>query len=227
MISVLIADDQALIRTAVGQLLRTEPDIDVVGEAEDGAQALELARQLHPDVVLMDIRMPVLDGIEATALICTDPALARTLVLILTTFEEDEYVVTALRAGASGFIGKGAEPDEIAKAIRAVHAGDALLSPAATRALIGRYLHAKERPAGEFRPPGGVPLTPREVEIVTLVARGLSNDEIAAGLYISPHTAKTHIKRIMSKLGAHDRAQCVIYAYETGLLTPGAAADMP
>ncbi|WP_426185166.1 response regulator [Microbacterium sp. TWP3-1-2b2] len=220
MIRVAIVDDQPLIRTAVGQLLRSEADIEVVGEADDGATAVDLALAQSPDVVLMDIRMPRMDGIEATERICADPALTSTRVLILTTFEEDEYVVSALRAGASGFIGKGADPDEIARAVRAVHAGDALLSPAATRSLIGRYLdstpvHARRRTSAD---PGI--LTPRETEILLLVARGLSNDEIAAALYISAHTAKTHVKRIMAKIGAHDRAQCVIYAYERRLLSP-------
>lgn len=224
MIRVVIADDQALIRTAVAQLLATERDIEVVGEADDGTKAVALAAQSHPDVVLMDIRMPNMDGIAATATICLDPALSSTRVLILTTFEEDEYVVAALRAGASGFIGKGADPDEIARAVRAVHAGDALLSPAATRSLIGKYLDAD--PVHTRRPSDADPgvLTPRETEILLLVARGLSNDEIAADLYISAHTAKTHVKRIMAKIGAHDRAQCVIYAYERRLLSPAEEA---
>ncbi|MCX6501744.1 MAG: response regulator transcription factor [Microbacterium sp.] len=220
MIRVVIADDQPLIRRAVAQLLRGEPDIDVVGEAENGAEARDLAGELRPDVIVMDIRMPVLDGIDATAAICADPALADTRVLVLTTFEDDEYVVAALRAGASGFIGKGAEPEEIGRAVRAVHAGDALLSPVATRALIGRYLQAAPARAAIVDPSN---LTAREQEILVLVARGLSNDEIAAELFISAHTAKTHLKRIMAKLGAHDRAQCVIYAYESGLVVVGPA----
>ncbi|GGD88042.1 response regulator [Microbacterium murale] len=206
MIRVAIADDQTLIRTAVSQLLATEPDIEVVGEADDGAKAVDLAVQSHPDVVLMDIRMPNMDGIAATAKICLDPTLSSTRVLILTTFEEDEYVVAALRAGASGFIGKGADPDEIARAVRAVNAGDALLSPAATRSLIGRYLDADPVQARHSTNADPGILTPRETEILLLVARGLSNDEIAAALYISAHTAKTHVKRIMAKIGAHDRA---------------------
>ncbi|MGO2110344.1 MAG: response regulator transcription factor [Pseudoclavibacter sp.] len=220
MIRVVIADDQQLIRTAVRQLLDSDPDIEVVGEAMNGSTAVDLARSAHPDIVLMDIRMPIMDGIEATAKICLDAALSATRVLILTTFEEDEYVVSALRAGASGFIGKGADPDEIALAVRAIHAGDALLSPAATRALIGRYLDSEAVHA--WRPPSNDPgvLTPRETEVLLLVARGLSNDEIATHLYISTHTAKTHVKRIMAKIGAHDRAQCVIYAYERRLLNP-------
>lgn len=222
MIRVAVADDQALIRTGVSQLLHAEQDIEIVGEAEDGVKAVALAHERRPDVVLMDIRMPEMDGIEATAAICHDSELASVRVLILTTFEEDEYVVAALRAGASGFIGKGADPDEIARAIRAVHDGDALLSPAATRSLISKYLDAPTSNGPRHAPTADRSvLTPRESEILLLVASGLSNDEIAASLYISAHTAKTHVKRIMGKIGAHDRAQCVIYAYETRLLTPG------
>jgi DNA-binding NarL/FixJ family response regulator len=219
-IRVLIVDDQSLIRTAVRQLLSAEPDLEVVGEAPDGAAGLALARELHPDVVLMDIRMPVQDGIEATAALCADPSLGTTRVLILTTFEEDDYVVAALRAGASGFIGKGSEPEEIARAVRAVHAGDALLSPVATRSLIARYLSVA--PAGAPRRDQSLlaQLTPREREILVLVARGASNDEIADELVISPATAKTHVNRVMTKLAAHDRAQLVVWAYETGLVSP-------
>lgn len=220
MTTVLIADDQALIRAAVRDLLDADADIDVIGEAVDGADAVERARTTRPDIVLMDIRMPVLDGIAATARMCAEPELAETRVLILTTFEEDEYLVQALRAGASGFIGKGAEPDEIVRAVKAVHAGEALLSPAATRALITRYV--LPRPVTDAVPPVLAPLTEREREVLLLVARGRSNDEIADDLVISPHTAKTHVKRIMTKLSAHDRAQLVILAYESGLLTPGA-----
>ena len=219
MIRVAIVDDQPLIRTAVMQLLRSEADIEVVGEADDGADAHDLARRVHPDIVLMDIRMPLKDGIQATAEICSDPDLVATRVLVLTTFEEDEYVVAALRAGASGFIGKGSEPEEIARAVRAVHAGDALLSPLATRSLISRYLRTDDAPGAQPQVVDAA-LTPRENEILVLIARGLSNDDIAQELYISAHTAKTHVKRIMAKLDAHDRAQCVIYAYETGMLTP-------
>ena len=220
MTTVLIVDDQALIRAAVRDLLVGAASVTVVGEAVNGLEAVRLAQELQPDVVLMDIRMPELDGIEATARICDDPALAETRVLILTTFEEDEYLVAALRAGASGFIGKGAEPDQIVRAVSAVHAGDALLSPVATRSLINRYV----LPHSEAT--AGVPaelehLTERERQVLLLIARGKSNDEIAAELFISPHTAKTHVKRIMMKLHAHDRAQLVIVAYESGLLTPG------
>jgi len=219
MTRVLIVDDQALIRSAVRHLFDGSPDITVVGEAVNGREAVALAAELHPDVVLMDIRMPELDGIQATARICEDPALTETRVLILTTFEEDEYLIAALRAGASGFIGKGAEPEEIVRAVTAVHAGEALLSPAATRSLITRYV--LPRVVTTAIPEELDHLTEREREVLLHVARGRSNDEIAADLVISPHTAKTHVKRIMMKLHAHDRAQLVIAAYESGLLTPG------
>ncbi|ROQ04427.1 DNA-binding NarL/FixJ family response regulator [Rathayibacter sp. PhB93] len=222
MTTVLVVDDQPLIRQAVTDILSGESGIEVVGEARTGREAVELATRLHPDVVLMDIRMPELDGIGATALICADPELAATKVLILTTFEEDEYLIAALRAGAGGFLGKGAEPEEIAAAVRAVHAGDSLLSPAATRSLITRYVLAPQASPPLVEPPEFAQLTDREREVLLLVARGRSNQEIADDLVISPHTAKTHVNRIMSKLSAHDRAQLVIAAYESGLLTPGA-----
>jgi DNA-binding NarL/FixJ family response regulator len=221
MISVLVVDDQALIRAAVKELLKYEPAISVIGEAADGAQAIEAASSLRPDVVIMDIRMPVVDGIAATAAICSDPVLATTRVLMLTTFEEDEYLVAALRAGASGFIGKGAEPDEIVRAVFSVHAGDALLSATATRALITRYVLPFRRSAGMPHIPEFEQLTEREREVLLLVARGRSNQEIADELVISPHTAKTHVNRVMTKLEVHERAQLVILAYETGLLSPG------
>ena len=223
MTTVLVVDDQSLIRQAVADILSSEADLEVVGEAVDGAQAVSLAQELRPDVVLMDIRMPVLDGIGATAAICADPELADTRVLILTTFEEDENLIATLRAGASGFIGKGSEPEEIVRAVRAVHAGDALLSPAATRSLITKYVVT----AGQPTSPRAVPtelalLTERELEVLLLVARGRSNQQIADDLVISPHTSKTHVNRIMTKVAAHDRAQLVILAYESGLLRPGA-----
>lgn len=223
MITVLIADDQPLIRQAVGDILTDQSGIAVVGHAADGTQAVALTAELRPDLVLMDIRMPGLDGIEATAALCADPANAETRVLILTTFEEDEYVLQALRAGASGFLGKGAEPEEIVRAVRAVHAGDALLSAAATRGLITRYVLGGEsdrRPALEPAPELSL-LTEREREVLLQVARGRSNQEIAEALFISPHTAKTHVNRMMTKVHAHDRAQLVILAYESGLLVPG------
>ena len=222
MTSVLIVDDQALIRSALRELLRHEPGITVAGEAVQGREAVALATSLRPDVVLMDIRMPEMDGIVATAAICADPMLADVRVLILTTFEEDEHLVAALRAGASGFIGKGAEPEEIVRAVRAVHAGDALLSPAATRSLITRYVLPGTDAAHTASPPPELALlTEREREVFLLVARGRSNQEIAAELFISPATAKTHVNRVMSKLHAHDRAQLVIIAYESGLQQPG------
>lgn len=225
MITVLVVDDQSLIRQAVSDILSHVDGLDVVGEAVDGDEAIAAAARLHPDVVVMDIRMPHLDGIAATAAICADPALASTKVLILTTFEEDEYIVAALRAGASGFIGKGSEPHEIVHAVHAVHAGEALLSPVATRSLITRYVTPAGLPdgAGHGIPPELEQLTDREREVLLLVARGRSNQEIADELHISPHTAKTHVNRIMGKAYAHDRAQLVILAYESGLLSPGAA----
>ena len=223
MITVLIADDQPLIRQAVGDILTDQSGIAVVGHAVDGTEAVSRTAELRPDVVLMDIRMPGLDGIEATAALCADPANAETRVLILTTFEEDEYVLQALRAGASGFLGKGAEPEEIVRAVRAVHAGDALLSAASTRGLITRYVlggESQRRPVPDPAPELSL-LTEREREVLLLVARGRSNQEIAESLFISPHTAKTHVNRIMTKVHAHDRAQLVILAYESGMLVPG------
>ncbi|PJJ65414.1 response regulator [Compostimonas suwonensis] len=220
MISVLIVDDQSLIRTAVGELVSHEPGFEIAGSAANGREAVEAVRALHPDVVLMDIRMPVMDGIQATQAICDDPALAGTRIVILTTFEEDEYVLQALRAGASGFVGKGSEPAGLMHAIRTAYEGEALLSPRATKALIDRYL-APASPATLVVPPELAQLTDREREILLLVGRGLSNAEIAQALVISPSTAKTHVNRMMSKLGAHDRAQLVITVYESGLLVPG------
>lgn len=221
MTTVLVVDDQPLIRRAVSGIL-SGAGLTIVGEAADGDDAVTLAGSLRPDVVLMDIRMPNLDGIGATAAICADPALADTRVLILTTFEEDEYLVAALRAGASGFIGKGAEPEEIVHAVNAVHAGETLLSPAATKSLIARYV-LPPVPGGAPipAPPGLDHLTDREREVLLLVARGRSNQDIADELYISPHTAKTHVNRVMVKLHAHDRAQLVILAYEHGLVEAG------
>jgi DNA-binding NarL/FixJ family response regulator len=218
MISVLVVDDQSLIRAAVSELVSHEEGLSVIGEAANGAEAIDVARRTQPDVILMDVRMPVLDGIEATRRICSDPDLAGIRVLILTTFEEDEYVVQALRAGASGFIGKGTETDELMRAIRTVHDGEALLSPKATRGLIDLYVSPV--PSTEI-PEQLAVLTDREREVLLLVAKGLSNDEIATQLFISPATAKTHVNRTMAKLLAHDRAQLVIIAYECGLLAPG------
>lgn len=218
MTRVLIADDQTLIRQAVTAILESDPDIEVIGEASDGASAIAQARLLHPDVILMDIRMPGINGIQATAAICEDPELTDVHVMVLTTFEEDDNVVAALRAGASGFLGKGAEPEDIIRSVKAIHAGETLLSPAATRSLVERYIRGT---APLAKPVQLEQLTEREREVLLLVARGLSNADIASALFISPHTAKTHVNRIMTKVHAHDRAQLVILAYESGLLTPG------
>jgi DNA-binding NarL/FixJ family response regulator len=218
-IRVLLADDQALMRRGFKVLIDGTEDIDVVGEASTGRAAVELARTTRADVVIMDIRMPDMDGITATKVITSDEDLAGVRVLILTTFEIDEYVFGALRAGASGFLGKSVEPDELLEAIRTVHGGDSLLSPAATRTLIANFL---AQPNFTATPSGRLAsLTDREREVLALVAAGLSNHEIAQHLVVSPATTKTHINRAMTKLDAHDRAQLVIIAYETGLVRPG------
>ncbi|MBY8876503.1 response regulator [Actinacidiphila acidipaludis] len=218
---VVIADDQALMRGALRMLVESEPDLEVVGEAVDGAEAVALARSHHPDVVLMDIRMPGTDGIAATRQITADPALTGTAVLVLTTFEADEYVVRAITAGAAGFLGKGAEPHELLCAIRTVARGEALLSPAATKSLIARFVAQQH---GDGGPPRAVPgleaLTVREREVLVEVAGGLSNDAIAERLGVSPLTVKTHINHTMAKLAARDRAQLVVAAYESGLVRP-------
>jgi DNA-binding NarL/FixJ family response regulator len=216
-IRVLLADDQALIRAGFRALLDSSEDIEVVGEADDGAQAVKLAGERQADVVLMDIRMPGVDGIEATRRIGADESLAGVKVLILTTFESDEYVYDALQAGASGFLVKDTEPAELLHAVRVIARGDALLAPSITRRLIADI--AARRPA---KPPPGsalAELTDREREITGLVASGLSNDEIAARLFLSPLTVKTHVSRAMLKLGARDRAQLVVIAYQSGLAT--------
>jgi DNA-binding NarL/FixJ family response regulator len=219
MIRVLLADDQALIRAGFRMLLDSADGIEVAGEAADGAQAVDLARRQLADVILMDIRMPGVDGLEATRRIAADDDLAGVKVIILTTFESDEYVYQAIRSGASGFLVKDAEPAELVQAVRVVARGDALLSPSVTRRLITDLARRPERPPLTDRALHG--LTAREREVMALVAAGLSNDEIAAGLYLSPLTAKTHVSRIMTKLGARDRAQLVVMAYESGLVTPG------
>ncbi|MGY3518737.1 response regulator [Micromonospora sp. PTRAS2] len=225
MIGVVIADDQALIRAGFAALVRSAADMTVVAEAGDGEQAYAAARRHRPDVVLMDIRMPGTDGLSATQLITGDAELAGVRVLVLTTFEADEYVLAALRSGASGFLGKGVEPAELLDAIRVVAAGDALLSPKATKSLISRFLAAPVDGADAAVSAELDVLTEREREIVALVARGLSNDEIAARLYVSPFTAKTHVNRAMAKLGARDRAQLVVIAYQSGLVRAGTRPD--
>jgi DNA-binding NarL/FixJ family response regulator len=219
-IRVLLADDQALLRGTFRLLIDAQPDMEVVGEASNGREAVRLARSERADVVVMDIRMPELDGIEATRLIAQDEDLAGVKVLVLTTFEEDDLVVEALRAGASGFLGKGVEPAQLLDAVRLVAAGEALLSPAATRGLIARVL---AHPAhGDLVDPRRLAtLTPREQEVLTLVGSGLANDEIAERLFVTPVTVKTHANRAMAKLGARDRAQLVVIAYETGLVRAG------
>jgi DNA-binding NarL/FixJ family response regulator len=218
-IRVVIADDQALVRGGFRSILEGQPDIEVIDEAEDGVQAVELARQHAPDVVLMDIRMPRMDGIAATrAVLGGAGAVVR--VLVLTTFDHDEYVYEALRAGASGFLLKSAPPRELAGAIRTVAAGDALLAPDITRRLIQDYI-SRPHPS-TVPPPTFETLTPRETEVLMLIARGRSNGEIAAQLYLSEPTVKTHITRVFAKLGVRDRVQAVVLAYETGLVQPGA-----
>lgn len=223
MIRVLVADDQTLIRAGFAALIGSAADLMVVGEAVDGADALRQCREVRPDVVLMDIRMPVLDGLQATEAISADPELAQVHVLILTTFEADEYVVAALRAGAAGFLGKGVEPADLLAAIRTVAAGESLLSPQATRTLIQRFLAQPSEAQLTTSPAELAVLTEREREVVALVGRGLSNDQIAAELFLSPLTAKTHVNRAMSKLGARDRAQLVVVAYQSGLVRAGDA----
>ncbi|GAB3276349.1 response regulator transcription factor [Kineosporia babensis] len=218
-IRVLLVDDQALLRSTLAMLFRATPDLDLVGEAGTGVEAVELARSTRADVVVMDIRMPDMDGIEATRRITGDEDLAGVRILVLTTFETDELVIGALQAGASGFLGKGASPEELIQAIRTIADGESLLSPSATTALIGRFLEQPQiTPTMSTRTP--VALTERERQIVTLVGAGLSNQEIAERLFISPATAKTHVNRAMMKTAARDRAQLVVFAYETGLVSP-------
>ncbi len=218
MIRVLLADDQLLVRAGFRALLESEDDVEVVGEAGTGREAVELVRRTHPDVVLMDIRMPDGDGLWATEEIVADPSLAGTRIVIVTTFELDEYVAQAIVAGASGFLVKDTEPVELIRAVRVVAAGDALLSPGVTRRLI-------ERVSGGLRPAPDsaqlAQLTDREREVLALVAHGLTNTEIGERLYLSPLTAKTHVSRIMTKLDARDRVHLVVLAYETGLVQPG------
>ena len=218
MIRVLLADDQALVRAGFRALLDAQDDIEVVGEAADGAEALALTRALEPDVILMDIRMPGVDGLEATRAIASEESLRAVRVVILTTFDLDEYVFEALRVGASGFLVKHTEPAELVNEVHAVARRDALLSPTVTRRLIAEFArHAKRPPPEEEL----AALTEREREVLALVAEGLSNEEIAARLFVSPATAKTHVSRAMTKLGVRDRAGLVVIAYESGLVRPG------
>ncbi|WP_030326310.1 response regulator [Streptomyces flavochromogenes] len=219
MIRVVLADDQTLVRAGFRSILSDEEDLQVVGEAGDGEQAIALARELRPDVVLMDIRMPVLDGLEATRRITADVRLEGVRVVILTTFDADDHVYGALRAGASGFLVKDTEPMELLHAVRVVARGDALIAPAVTRRLIAEFAGRADRQPDPS--PRLNALTEREREVLGLVGAGLSNDEIAGRLVLSPATAKTHVSRIMTKLAVRDRAQLVILAYESGMITPG------
>jgi DNA-binding NarL/FixJ family response regulator len=219
MIRVLIADDQALVRAGLRMLLESEVDFAIAGEAANGTEAVALATHSHPDVVLMDIRMPGLDGLEATRQIAADPMLDAVKVVILTTFESDQYVFEALRGGASGFLVKDTEPVDLLNAVRVVAAGNALLSPTVTRRLIAEF--AAQPPRSPIDTPQLVELTDRERQVVALVGRGLSNTEIAEQLTVSPATAKTHVSRAMIKVGARDRAQLVVFAYEVGLVRAG------
>ena len=217
-IRLLIADDQALVRSGLRMLVDSADDIEIVGEAATGISAVQLARELVPDVVLMDIRMPEMDGVEATRLIGVDSATADVRVLVLTTFDLDEYVFNALRAGASGFVLKDTDPDDLLDAIRVVAAGETLLAPGVTARLVAEFVR---QPSAEKPVPADLTdLTERELEVLSLAGRGLSNAEIGAELFISPATAKTHVGRVLQKLGARDRAQLVVIAYESGLVTP-------
>jgi DNA-binding NarL/FixJ family response regulator len=217
---VLIADDQAMVRQGFGALLAAQPDLLVVGDAADGAAAVTACRRLDPDVVLMDVRMPVMDGLEATRrLLDVPPGTHRPRVLMLTTFDLDDYVYEALRAGASGFLLKDAPAADLINAVRVVAAGDALLAPSVTRRLIGDF--AKRPRSDRPRPAALNTLTPRETDVLRLIARGMSNTEIAATLVVAEQTVKTHVGRILAKLNLRDRAQAVVFAYESGLVTPG------
>jgi DNA-binding NarL/FixJ family response regulator len=221
-IRVLLADDQTLVRAAFAMLVESARDMEVVGQAANGLEAVELARSARADVIVMDLRMPELDGIEATRLIAADDDLAGVRILVLTTYDDDQHVVSALRAGASGFLVKDTRPAELLDAIRTVAAGDSLLSPGPTARLIARVLRLPDRPRVSAPAPAGLGgLSEREREVLTLVARGLNNAETGEALGLSPLTAKTHVSRIMGKLGARDRAQLVIAAYESGLVAPG------
>ncbi|MGA7205115.1 MAG: response regulator transcription factor [Specibacter sp.] len=224
MIRVLIADDQTLIRAGFRALLAAEPDMEVVGESGTGRETVGQARALSPDVILMDIRMPDGDGLDAARAILSDPALAGTHIIILTTFELDEYIVAAVRVGAAGFLVKDTEPEELLRAVRVVNDGDALLSPSVTRRLMAAMAAIAPRTTQPARLDA---ITAREREVLTLVGEGLNNAEIAARLFITPLTSKTHVSRIMIKLAARDRAQLVVMAYESGLVRPGSGPVLP
>jgi DNA-binding NarL/FixJ family response regulator len=219
-IRILIADDQSLVRTGFRMILDAEPDLDVVGEAVDGREAVDKARAAKPDVILMDIRMPDLDGIEATRRIVADGGEAAPKILMLTTFDLNEYVYEALRAGASGFLLKDVPAEQLADGVRVVAAGEALLAPSVTRRLLSEF--AQVRPRDAAPPPAFDDLTPRELEVFRLIARGLSNAEVAQELIVSETTVKTHVARVLMKLGLRDRIQAVVLAYESGIIQPGA-----
>ncbi|NGN91566.1 response regulator transcription factor [Nocardioides sp. KC13] len=216
-VRIVVVDDQEMVRSGFVALLSTQPDIEVVGTAADGSEALQVVRRTHPDVVLMDVRMPVMDGIEALRQLSENPTTAQTRVVMLTTFDADEYVHESLRLGASGFLLKDASPDELASAIRVVHAGEALLSPSVTRQVIAQFARAPRRRRAD---PRLKQLTEREREVLENIARGRSNSEIAAELFLAEQTVKTHVSRILGKLGLRDRAQAVVFAYESGLVAP-------
>jgi DNA-binding NarL/FixJ family response regulator len=216
-IRVLLADDQALVRGGFRMILEAQKDIEVVGEAADGSEAVNIAGEIEPDVILMDIRMPILDGLEATRRVLADDGKSR--VLILTTFDVDEYVYEAMKAGASGFLLKDVRPEQLAEAVRVVAAGDALLAPAITRRLVEQFV--RRPPPGSHTPPELTELTDRELEVLKLVARGLSNSEIASVLFLTEATVKTHVTRILAKLNLRDRVQAVVLAYESGVIQPG------
>ncbi|MFD4323294.1 response regulator [Nocardioides sp. NPDC058538] len=216
-VKIVVVDDQEMVRSGFVALLSTQPDIEVVGTAADGSEALQVVRRTHPDVVLMDVRMPVMDGIEALRQLSENPATAQTKVVMLTTFDADEYVHESLRLGASGFLLKDASPDELASAIRVVHAGEALLSPSVTRQVIAQFARAPRKRRAD---PRLKQLTEREREVLEHIARGSSNSEIAAELFLAEQTVKTHVSRILGKLGLRDRAQAVVFAYESGLVAP-------
>ncbi|WP_418908480.1 response regulator [Glutamicibacter endophyticus] len=223
-LGVLVVDDQSLIRAGFAALLDAEDDMRVLGQAADGAQAVRMARALHPQIVLMDIRMPGTDGITAAATISADPTLSQTRIIMLTTFEHEEYILAAIRAGASGFLVKDTEPEDLIQAVRVVASGDSLLSPSVTRTLLAQVAASRERQTPQAAQQLDA-LTEREREVLALVGTGRTNAEIAAALFITPLTAKTHVSRILGKTGIRDRTGLVVLAYESGLLTPGQSEE--